>query len=93
MNKKIYIECECSIKDHLLVAEIFDMGETSKETMVCIYTQLNQFLPLYKRFWLAIKYIFSADAGWDTTILSPVNAYFLDSSKQQAVLIIYKFIY
>ena len=64
--------CDCHHKEHLLSVD-YDKQTNSVE----IGLKLNQYLPWYKRIWIAIKYVFGWKAtatDWDDFVLSKTAA-------------------
>lgn len=75
MNKMnhIYFECDCSSADHIMrISHIPDEGFND---LLYVETHLRN-LPFFKRFWLAIKYIFgfkSIYGNWEEYIWNKGN--------------------
>lgn len=62
-----YFDCECSDFNHTF-RFVYDQTDNA----VWLEVRLNQYLPWYKRVWVALKYIFKcrpAYGHYDTTIL------------------------
>lgn len=64
-----YFECECGSPEHTLV---FRYNEEDNELYTMVF--LNQYRNIFKRIWVAIKYIFgykSKYGDWDCFVLRP----------------------
>ena len=87
-----YIECECGSNDHLIKftyagADNYDIGH--------VYTaiQMDQYRPWYKRFVLAIGYIFGKESRfghWDCSLLEYPTIIKLRNFLNEAVIEIEK---
>ena len=67
MIKKVYAECQCYQKDHVVLFELdTDMGETSDgvphDPMVNVYPILNPERSFWRRVWIGFKYMFKPHA-------------------------------
>jgi hypothetical protein len=66
-----FFDCSCSDNNHLLRIDIYEWGnENPVEVDLCISTQLNHYLPFWKRISMAFKYVLGKSAGeWYSTTL------------------------
>lgn len=57
VEKKLYVECRCSSPEHRLV---FKLDQLTDHEPPELYTEvhLHQYNNIFKRIWIAIKYIF-----------------------------------
>lgn len=55
--KTLYIECDCGSFNHLTRFGYFE----DDNEFVYLNTQLNHYLPWYKRLWIAINYLFARE--------------------------------
>lgn len=53
MTEKIYLECACHSPEHTL---LFTFAPEEKEIYTSVF--LNQYRNIFKRIWIAIKYVF-----------------------------------
>jgi hypothetical protein len=58
-RKFSYIECECSLAEHILRISVDDMFDY--EAPLIVEMRLSHFMPWYRRIVLAFKYIFKMD--------------------------------
>jgi len=68
-----YFECSCSSPDHTIRFVYFPEDDTIG-TDLYLDVQLNQTYSVFKRIWLAIKYVFGYTkkyGHWDCTIINP----------------------
>jgi hypothetical protein len=68
---KHYIQCECRDANHT-IAFVIDSDEAP--TLFYVETQLNPYHTVWKRIWLAIKYVFGYNSEyghWDTAMIAP----------------------
>lgn len=67
-NKTYYFQCDCASQEHTIG---IDFDTVDKE--VALHTQLFQHRNVFKRVWVAIKYVFGYECKyghWDTMIMN-----------------------
>jgi hypothetical protein len=83
VEEKLYLECDCSSKDHVVCLQYVDLNEPGKEQdvwEVSLYLdmQMRPYYPVWKRLWVAIRYLFKATpcnfGHWNNTIVNPGQA-------------------
>jgi hypothetical protein len=66
-----FFDCDCNDPSHLLRVDLYEWDTKHPDDIqLCISTQLNQYLPFWKRISMAFKYALGKSAGeWYTTTL------------------------
>jgi hypothetical protein len=72
-----YFECACDDAEHVIrvtrESALFPLGGYPWPT-VYVQVQMGRFLPLHRRIWVAIRFVFGAqDCHWADTILTDGN--------------------
>ena len=73
-----YFTCECTSSDHMVIVGVYTYTDDNPE----FYMQVtaDNFLPFYKRVWVAIKYIFRQPSlKWHDVLLSNKDVYRLQN--------------
>jgi hypothetical protein len=67
---KVFLSCDCSSAEHTIVVQVYDWGnEMPYGPDFIVNIQAVNYLPIYKRVWAALKYIFGADLTWDDVLV------------------------
>lgn len=67
-NKTYYFQCDCSSQEHTIG---IDFDTVEKE--VALHVQLSQYRNVFKRIWVAIKYVCGYESKyghWDVTLMN-----------------------
>ena len=82
MGEKLYLECSCSSKDHVVCITLNDYNQEGEndvdELWFSIDTQMSHHLGFFKRIWAALRYVFKGTpceyGKWNETIVDPDQA-------------------
>jgi len=71
-----FFECQCCSDEHTLKFYLSDYQYDEKNRYIELYTSvfLNEYKGIFRRFWIAIKYIFGYKCKyghWDCFIMKP----------------------
>lgn len=63
-----HIDCDCYAPEHII--RIAVDGEVGEPPSLYIDIQARSWMPIYKRLWAALRYVFGRELSWDGTSIS-----------------------